>query len=275
MTVPSITLNDGNIIPQYGFGVWQVSTDDITPAVAKALEVGYRHIDTAAIYGNEEGVGRAIAESGIAREDLWVTTKLWNARHQDARVAIEESLTRLGLDQVDLYLIHWPVPTQGHFLQAWESLVEIQRAGLTRSIGVSNFLPEHLDTIVNATGVKPTVNQIEIHPTFQQADLAAYTRGLGIAVEAYTPLGEGDFTLDAPRSWAEELGRTPAQVVLRWHLQKGHIVFPKSITGERIAENFDVFDFELPAEAMTALDACEAGLRRGGDPATFVAPGAH
>lgn len=272
MNVPSVTLNDGNTIPQLGFGVWQVSTDDITRAVSTALEVGYRHIDTAAIYGNEEGVGKAIAASGLKRDDLFVTTKLWNTRHQDARPALEESLTKLGLEQVDLYLIHWPVPTQGHYQQAWESLIELKEAGLTRSIGVSNFLAPHLDRIIDATGVKPTANQIEIHPSFQQTDLVAHTRDHGVEVEAYSPLGLGDFDLDAPKKWAAELGRTPAQIVLRWHLQHGYIVFPKSVTPERIAENFALFDFELPAEAMADLDACEAGKRCGGDPATFVAP---
>lgn len=273
MTVPWITLNDGVDIPQYGFGVWQVSTDDITAAVAKALEVGYRHIDTAAIYGNEEGVGKAIAESGLARDEVFVTTKLWNMRHQDARAAIEESLTKLGLEQVDLYLIHWPVPTHGHFVEAWESLIAIKEAGLTRSIGVSNFLPEHLDAIITATQVVPSVNQIELHPTFQQREVVAATRGHGIDVEAYTPLGRGDFDLEAPQRWAAELGRTPAQVVLRWHLQHGHILFPKSVTPSRIAENFDVFDFELPKAAMDDLDALDSGNRCCPDPATFVAPG--
>lgn len=273
MTVPSITLNDGNTIPQLGFGVWQVSTQDITPALAKALEVGYRHIDTAAIYGNEEGVGTAISESGVARDDIFVTTKLWNTRHQDARAAINESLTKLGLDHVDLYLIHWPVPTEGHFQEAWESLIEIKEAGLARSIGVSNFLPEHLDQVITATGVKPTVNQIEIHPSYQQAAVVDHTRAQGVGVEAYSPLGEGDFDLEPVKKWAAEVGRTPAQVVLRWHLQKGYIVFPKSVTPARIEENFQVFDFELPDAAIADIDACEAGKRCGGDPATFVAPG--
>lgn len=271
MSTPTITLHDGTAVPQFGFGVWQVSSEEVTPAVATALEVGYRHIDTAAAYGNEAGVGKAIAESGLTRDEIFITTKLSNADHREfrAREAVEESLERLGVEQLDLYLIHWPITPLGEHVRTWADLVAIKEAGLTRSIGVSNFLPHQLDEIIAATSVVPTVNQIEMHPSLQQAELAAHTTELGIQIESYTPLGLGDFDLPPVQKWAAELGRTPAQVVLRWHLQHGYIVFPKSVTPSRIAENFQVFDFELPGSAMTELDGLESGNRCGQDPATF------
>ncbi len=248
--VPTVTLNDGNPIPQLGFGVWQVSTDDIVPAVSKALDIGYRHIDTAAIYGNEEGVGRAIAESGIPREELFVTTKLWNDRHDDAPAAIQESLTKLGLDYVDLYLIHWPAPKADKYLTAWQSLEQFTADGLARSVGVSNFHASHLQKILDATSTVPAVNQIEVHPTFAQTELIATNTSVIISL-------------------AEELGRTPAQVILRWHIQKGYVVFPKSVTPSRIAENFDVFGFELDDAQIATIDGLDSGNRTGGDPDTF------
>jgi len=268
--VPTVTLNDGNPIPQLGYGVWQVSTDDIVPAVLKALEVGYRHIDTAAIYGNEEGVGRAIAESGIPREELFVTTKLWNERHDDAPAAIQESLTKLGLDYVDLYLIHWPAPKADKYLTAWQSLEQFTADGLARSVGVSNFHASHLQKILNATSTVPAVNQIEVHPTFAQTELIATNTSYGITTESWSPLGlSQDLDNSVIISLAEELGRTPAQVILRWHIQKGYVVFPKSVTPSRIAENFDVFGFELDDAQIATIDGLDSGNRTGGDPDTF------
>lgn len=270
--VPTIALNDGTSIPQLGFGVWQVSTDDIIASVSKALEVGYRHIDTAAIYGNEEGVGQAIADSGIAREELYVTTKLWNANHQyaDAIPAAQESLKKLGLDYVDLYLIHWPTPAKDHYVEAWLALEEIRANGWTKSIGVSNFQEDHLRRVVAEGAVVPAVNQIELHPTFTQSNIVKVNDELGIKTEAWSPLGQAeDLTNDTITGLAETYGRTPAQVIIRWHLQKGFIVFPKSVTPSRIEENFNVLDFELSSNDLAAIDALDHGNRIGGHPDEF------
>jgi len=269
---PQVRLNNGVEIPQLGFGVWQVSTDDIVAAVTTALEVGYRHIDTAAIYGNEEGVGRAIADSGIARDELFVTTKLWNAEQgfDSTLAAFDASLARLGLDHVDLYLIHWPAPDRNAYVDTWKAFERIYADGRARSIGVSNFLPEHLHHLLEQTDVVPAVNQIELHPTHSRPDLRALHAELGIQTEAYSPLGLAqDLTAPAVVEIAGRLGRTPAQVILRWHLQAGRIVFPKSVNPGRIAENFDVFGFELSAEDMAAIDALDTGNRLNQDPATF------
>jgi len=271
--VPTVTLNDGHHIPQLGFGVWQVSTDDIITSVAKALEVGYRHIDTAAIYGNEEGVGQAIAESGIPREDLFITTKLWNSEHARHLVipAAEESLKKLGLDYVDLYLIHWPTPSQNDYLDAWLGLEDVQKAGLSRSIGVSNFQEDHLRLIISRSSVVPAVNQIELHPTFTQTDLTRVHDELGIKTEAWSPLGLGEDLDNAViGELAEAHDRTPAQVILRWHLQRGRIVFPKSVTPSRIEENFRVFDFELDEQELDSIDAVNHDNRIGGHPDEVV-----
>jgi 2,5-diketo-D-gluconate reductase A len=276
MTVPTITLNDQTTIPQLGFGVFQVPPDETAATVTSALEVGYRHIDTAQMYRNEQGVGEAIAASGIARDELYVTTKLNNGFHRpdDARRAFDESLTRLGLDRVDLFLIHWPLPTRydGDFVSTWQTLVEFQKDGRATSIGVSNFQAAHLDRIIEETGVVPAVNQIEAHPFFGNEEVRAASAGHGIAVEAWSPIAQGAVNDDPTiQGIASRLGRTPAQVALRWHVQRGDIVFPKSMRAERMVENFAIFDFELSPEdmaAVTGLDRGEEG-RLGPNPDVF------
>ncbi len=266
MTIPTLTLNDGHTIPQLGFGVFKVDPAETERIVSDALEAGYRHIDTAAIYGNEEGVGRALAASGIPREELFITTKLWNDRQAGDQplAAIDESLDKLGLDAVDLYLVHWPAPANGNFVNAWEKLVQIREAGKARSIGVSNHLPAHLEAIIAATGVTPAVDQIELHPAYQQRDVTAFASDHGILIEAWGPLGQGKYPLFEERpvlAAAAAHGKTPAQVVLRWHLQQGFIVFPKSNSAQRIRENFDVFDFALTDDEQAAITALERGGR--------------
>jgi len=276
MTVPSLTLNDQTTIPQFGVGVWQVPPADTERVVSDALEIGYRHVDTAQMYGNEAGVGAAIKASGIARDDLYITTKLNNGFHESdrARASLEASLEALGLDQVDLFLIHWPLPTQydGNYTGTWQALIELRDAGLTRSIGVSNFQPDHLDAIVSATGVVPAVNQIEVHPYFDNPARGA-TQRHGALVEAWSPLGQGGGELTDPAitALAEKHGKTPAQVILRWHLDRGDVVFPKSTHRERLAENFDVFDFTLSEDEVTSLNALDKGEtgRTGPNPDTF------
>lgn len=257
---PLLTLNNGTTIPQLGFGVFKVDPDETTRIVTDALEVGYRHIDTAAIYGNEEGVGQAIASSGVPRDELFVTTKLWNDRQTDAEAAFDESLGKLGLDYVDLYLIHWPTPQKDTFVQAWKSLEKIYASGRAKAIGVSNFLVPHLEKLLANTDVVPAVNQIELHPAHQQPEVTAFSREHGIAIEAWGPLGQGKYPLfetTEVSQAAEAHGKTPAQVVIRWHLQTGNIVFPKSNRRERMAENFDVFDFELTADEVAAISSLE------------------
>lgn len=266
--VPEVTLNDGTTIPQFGFGVWQVAEGDIVATVSTALEAGYRHIDTAQMYGNEEGVGQAIAASGIARDQLYVTTKLNNDRHHDPEAALQQSLQRLGLDRVDLYLVHWP-RQDGTHVTAWEGMIRAREQGLTTSIGVSNYHPSHLADIIGATGVTPVVDQVEIHPRFTQVPLVEAVRAHGIEIESWTPLGRGDLEEQAVTTLAERIGRTPAQVILRWHLQKGYIVFPRSVTPSRIKENFEVFDFQLTAADLASLDALDRGERTGPDPDSF------
>lgn len=268
--IPTVNLNDGQPIPQLGFGVWQVSEDDIVGAVREALEAGYRHIDTAAIYGNEVGVGKAIKASGIDRDELFVTTKLWNTRHHDVVAAAKESLGKLGLDHVDLYLIHWPSPAKGDYTKAWEQMQDVRAQGLATSIGVCNFTEKHLETILALIDTVPAVNQIELHPTFAQRATSAYNASKGIATEAYSPLGLAqDLDNEAIVEVANDYRRTPAQVILRWHLQKGHIVIPKSITPSRIRENFRVTDFELDSDAIKAIDKVDAGNRINKDPDHF------
>ncbi|MEU6734227.1 aldo/keto reductase [Streptomyces physcomitrii] len=273
--VPPIILNNGVEMPQLGFGVWQVPDDEATTAVATALEAGYRSIDTAAIYGNEEGTGRALARSGVPREELFVTTKLWNAdQGYDATLrAFDESLRKLGLDYLDLYLIHWPMVSRGTYIDSYRAFEKLLQDGRVRAVGVSNFLPEHLRSLIDETSVIPAVNQIELHPHLQQIASRELHGEEGIATEAWSPLGQGKGLLEVPAivAIAQKHGRTPAQVVLRWHLQLGNVVIPKSVTPARIEENIDVFGFELDEEDLAAIRALNEERRLGPDPATFDA----
>ena len=269
--IPDITLNNGVTIPQLGFGTFQVAEDQTQRIVESAIETGYRHIDTAAGYYNEAGVGAAVRASGLAREDVFVTTKLRNGDqgYDNALAAFEASRAALDIDYVDLYLIHWPVPTKGLYVETWKAFEKLLADGAVRAIGVSNFLPEHLETLLAETDIVPAVNQIEVHPTFQQRGLVQVSRASGIAVEAYSPLGRGaDLESDEVTSIAQAHGVTPAQVVLRWHLQQDSIVIPKSNNPERIAANLDVFGFELSDDEIAQVTALEAGNRLGADPAT-------
>lgn len=271
--VPSLSLNNGVDMPQLGFGVWQVPDDEAEQAVATAIEAGYRSIDTAAIYGNESGTGKAIAASGVARDELFVTTKLWNAdQGYDATLAaFDTSLDKLGLDYVDLYLIHWPTPEKDRYVDTYRAFEKIYADGRAKAIGVSNFLPEHLERLIGETSVVPVINQIELHPQLQQAESRAAHAKHGIATEAWSPLGSGRGLLEVPTvvAVAQKHGRTPAQVVLRWHLQLGNVVIPKSVTPSRIAENIDVFDFELDADDLAAFAALDEGKRLGPNPGEF------
>ncbi|MER6804005.1 MULTISPECIES: aldo/keto reductase [Streptomyces] len=260
-------------MPQLGFGVWQVPDAEAETVVATALEAGYRSIDTAAAYDNEEGTGKAIARSGIPREDLFVTTKLWNSdQGYDATLrAFDTSVSKLGLDYVDLYLIHWPTPERGLYVDTYKAFEKLHADGRIRAIGVSNFLPEHLERLIAETSVVPAVNQIELHPHLQQHAAREYHAEQGIATEAWSPLGQGKGLLEVPAivAIARKHGRTPAQVVLRWHIQLGNVVIPKSATPSRIKENIDVFDFSLDAEDLAAISALNEDRRLGPDPAAF------
>ena len=265
--VPSIQLNDGNSIPQLGFGVFQIPPEETAEAVGVALEIGYRHIDTAEMYGNEREVGEALRASGLDRGDVFVTSKLNNSFHRpdDARRAFDQTLSELGFDYVDLFLIHWPLPTlyDGDFVSTWRTLEEFKADGRARSIGVSNFQVDHLERLAAETDVVPAVNQIELHPYLLNEEVRSYGEEHGVATEAWSPLKQGEVLRDPVIvEIAERVGRTPAQVVLRWHIQRGNIVFPKSTTPERMRENFELFDFELePAdlERIDGLDRGEAG----------------
>ncbi|WP_406280938.1 aldo/keto reductase [Embleya sp. NBC_00896] len=271
--VPEIILNNDVRVPQLGFGVWQIPNEDVRVVVSTALEAGYRSIDTADGYGNEEGVGAAIAASGIARDEIFVTTKLWNRAHghDPALRAFDASLERLGLDYVDLYLIHWPVPRADKYVETWRALEKLYADGRVRAIGVSNFQPAHLTRLFEETGVVPAVNQIELHPHLPQLAMRNFHAEHGIATEAWSPLAQGGELLRdaAVVSIADRYVRTPAQVLLRWHIQLGNIVIPKSVTPARIAQNLAVFDFTLDDEDLTTLATLETGERTGPDPDTF------
>jgi 2,5-diketo-D-gluconate reductase A len=276
MTVPTITLNDGNEIPQLGFGVFQVPPEETAAAVANALDAGYRHIDTAQMYGNERGVGEAVRAAGIPRDEVFVTSKLNNGFHRpdDARAAFDRTLAELGFDHVDLFLIHWPLPTlyDGDYVSTWRTLEEFKADGRARSIGVSNFQVAHLERLAAETGTVPAVNQIEAHPFFHNDAVRAYGAEHGIVTEAWAPIAKGKVGDDETiRSVAGEVGRTPAQVTLRWHIQRGDIVFPKSVTPARIAENFALFDFELDDDQMARVGSLDRGEdgRTGPNPDVF------
>jgi 2,5-diketo-D-gluconate reductase A len=270
--VPTITLNTGAAMPQLGFGVFQVPPDETAQAVTTAFEYGYRSIDTAAIYRNERGVGEAIRASGLARDELFITTKLWNSDQgaDSARAAFETSLEKLGLDFVDLYLIHWPAPAKNRYVESWHVLEELHREGLAKAIGVSNFQIAHLRRLGVESDVVPALNQVELHPRLQQAELRDFHAEQGIATEAWSPLAQGA-VLDDPvvTELAEQHGRTPGQIVLRWHVELRNVVIPKSVTPERIAQNIALFDFELSSADMERLAGLERGERIGFDPDEF------
>jgi diketogulonate reductase-like aldo/keto reductase len=270
---PGITLNNGVSIPRLGLGVFQVPPAEAKRVVETALEAGYRHIDTAAAYNNETGVGAAIKASGLPRQDIFVTSKLRNGNqgYNEALVAYDESCERLGLEQIDMYLIHWPYPSADRYVDSWRALERLHGEQRVRAVGVSNFLPEHLERLLAETGLVPAVNQIELHPTFQQREVADFSMQHSIAVESYSPLGQGaDLEHPTVVGLAEQYSRTPAQVVLRWHLQRGHIVIPKSNSADRIKSNIDVFGFSLTDDEMNSLTALEGGNRIGSDPRTFA-----
>ena len=270
---PLITLNDGVQIPQLGLGVWQLDDEQAYASSVAALKAGYRHIDTAMIYGNEAGVGRAIAESGLAREEIFVTTKLWNTDQgfDSTLRAFDASLAKLGLEQLDLYLIHWALPKKAAYRDTWKAFVRLQQEGRVRSIGVSNFHAEHLQHIIGDTGVTPSVNQIELHPDFAQVDLVEFCKGLNIVTESWSPLGQGGALLSQPvlSQIAEKHGKSAAQVILRWHIQNQHVLIPRSSNPERIAQNLDVFDFVLDAQDLQAIARIPQTGRLGPNPDTF------
>jgi 2,5-diketo-D-gluconate reductase A len=270
-----VRLRGGNQIPQLGFGVFQVPPSETEDVVLRALQAGYRHIDTAAAYRNEAAVGQAVHASGLDRGEIFITTKCFNDDHgyEQARRACEASLERLELSYIDLYLIHWPVPAHDLYLDTWKAFIELQAEGMVRAIGVSNFQPAHLERLIEETGVTPAVNQVELHPLLQQLGLRREHRELGIVTEAWSPLAQGR-ALEEPviAQIAERHEKTPGQVVIRWHLQLENIVIPKSVTTERIEQNIEVFDFHLSAEEMAAIERLDAGTRIGPDPDTFVRP---
>ena len=271
MTVPTLTLSSGTDIPQLGFGVFKVEPEETERVVSDALEVGYRHLDTAMIYGNELGTGAAIENAGIPREELFVTTKLWNSDQGTQSVfdAFDLSLEKLKLDYVDLYLIHWPSPARGLYVESWLALEQIAESGRAKAIGVSNFKQHHLQPLLDAATIVPAVNQIELHPYLQQRDVAEFSRQHGIAVEAWSPLGQGNLVDEAAvQAIADGHGKSLAQVILRWHIQQGNIVIPKSTHRERMAENLDIFDFALSEDEQAVLTGLDRDGRLGSDPDT-------
>ena len=275
MTVPNVALRDGEQIPQVGFGVFQVPPAQTTEVVLEALQAGYRHIDTAAAYGNEAAVGQAVRAAALERSEVFITTKCFNddQGYDKARRACDASLKRLDMEHIDLYLIHWPVPAHDLYVDTWRAFIELREEGLVRSIGVSNFQPEHLERIIAETGHTPAINQVELHPYLQQPGLRREHEQLGIVTEAWSPLAQGE-VLDDPviTRIAEAHSRTPGQVVIRWHLQLGNVVIPKSVTPARIGQNFDVFGFSLSEQEMADIEQLDAGRRTGPDPDTFVRP---
>ncbi|TRX73885.1 aldo/keto reductase [Pseudomonas mangiferae] len=274
MNIPYVQLNDGHRIPQLGLGTWQTPDADAPALVQTALQLGYRHIDTAAIYGNERGIGEGLARAGVPRDELFVTTKLWNDRqgHDETLKAFDESLQRLGLDYVDLYLVHWPCPQRNQFVDSWKAMLRLRDEGRIRSVGVSNFREDDIEAVIMETGVVPAVNQIEVHPWLQQRALRELGTYKGIATEAWSPLAQGGELLADPliREIADRHGKTPAQVVLRWHVQLGSIVFPKSANPARIQENAAIFDFQLDEADLQRIASLDRGQRLGPDPETFT-----
>ncbi|MBC7442981.1 MAG: aldo/keto reductase [Ramlibacter sp.] len=271
-TVPTITLNDGATIPQLGFGVYQVDPTDTKRATLAALEVGYRHIDTAEMYGNEQGVGEAVRDSGLDRADVFVTSKLNNGFHDrtDAASAFERTLDTLGFDYLDLFLIHWPLPAVGDFVETWKAMEEMHASGRVKTIGVSNFQPHQLQRLFDATGTVPAVNQIEVHPYLTQDDVRAFNTKHGIVTEAWSPIAQGKVLGDPViTAIAARVGKSAAQVTLRWHLQRGDVVFPKSVTRSRVEENFDLFDFELTTDDLARISALNRDERTGPNPDEF------
>jgi len=270
--VPNITLNDGSHIPQLGFGVFQIDESETKEATLTALEVGYRHIDTAEMYGNERGVGEAVRDSGLKRCDVYVTSKLNNSFHarNDAISAFERSIDTLGLDYLDLFLIHWPLPAVGDYVETWKAMGEMRASGRVKSIGVSNFQPHHLQRLFDETQIVPAVNQIEVHPFLTQDDVRAFNTEHGIVTEAWSPIAQGKVLSD-PRiiAIADRIGKSVAQVTLRWHIQRGDVVFPKSVTRSRVVENFSLFDFELTAADISAITAMNRDERTGPNPDDF------
>ena len=268
----SVTLNDGNSIPSVGFGVYKISPAETEQSVHTALAAGYRHIDTAALYDNEREVGRAVAASGLPRNEVYVVTKVWNSDqgYDSTLSAFEASIERLGLDFLDLYLIHWPLPAAGKFVETFRALAHLRDQGRIRSIGVSNFAPEHLEMLIDGTGIVPVINQVELHPRLSQPELREVHARLGIATEAWAPLGRGSLLAHPTvTEVARRCGKTPAQVLIRWHIQLGNIVIPKSVHPERIVGNFEVFDFELGTAEMAEISSLDDGARLGPDPRTF------
>jgi len=273
-TIPTIRLNDGNAMPQLGYGVWRVTNEEAASTVGEAIKAGYRSIDTASIYGNEEGVGEAIAAAPVSRDELFITTKVWNDRHgyDETLRAFDESLARLKLDNVDLYLIHWPVAGSEAYRDTWRALIKLKEEGRAKSIGVSNFMVPNLQRLIDETGVTPSVNQIELHPFFQQKELRAFHKTAGIATESWSPLGQGTLLADPTLvELARKHAKTPAQIIIRWHLDNGLIAIPKSVTPSRIRQNFDVFDFELARDDLAAIEALDSPAGRiGPDPDRFT-----
>lgn len=267
---PTVRLSDGNFIPQVGLGVWKATDEEAAAAVAEAVKVGYRHIDTAAIYQNEVGVGQGIERSGIDRHDLFITTKVWNADqgYDTTLKAFDASLSKLKLDYIDLYLVHWPLPKRQLFVDTWKALIKLKEEGRVRSIGVANFEITHIEKIVNETGVKPVINQIEIHPQFQQRGLRQALLAKNIISEAWSPLGQGQLLANPViEQIAKKHQRTPAQIIIRWHVEQGNVVIPKSVHAHRIAENFNVFDFSLDQDDLAQIQKMDnAHGRIGADP---------